>query len=426
MKHVGILFLFYLSVVTTSVSAYDSEVYVDSCYHRGRILWLEQNDPVGAMEVFLEATRVPCDNAVLTGRVYSNIATMCRRAERHDLAYDMYGCSAECFLQADSMVRYAYALNNMAFEQAVMGNQQQCDSLLSMAESACADEAVRVKLMETRAEAFLQAAQYDSAIHYAKVLYASGNHESTGLLVCAQAYTYLHENDSAVWYARQVMERTHSLYDRNNALFILTQLDNSATQQSTRAMAAERADVQTELTRRQGELALAVQLLEQHLNDDRSAGSRRWIWYVGLCLLLVVGIITYSILRARHAKHLKAEQRRMQLEEKCRTLVAAEDLVQVLHWKNYSEFCSFVDTEFYRLTGKLQCRMQLSEREVRMCVLVLLNVNTYIIADMLPYAENSIGTLKDRTAKKLGTTGKNLRHWLIDLAVGQKMDEDSK
>ena len=54
---------------------------------------------------------------------------------------------------------------------------------------------------------------------------------------------------------------------------------------------------------------------------------------------------------------------------------------------------------------------------MRLCILVLIGLSRSQIANTMPYAQNSIGKLKDQTAKKLGTTGKNLRDFLIKMIV---------
>jgi len=65
----------------------------------------------------------------------------------------------------------------------------------------------------------------------------------------------------------------------------------------------------------------------------------------------------------------------------------------------------------------LQQKKILNETEIRLCVLVLIGLTRSDIAHILPYALNSVGKLKDHTAKKLGTTGKNLHDFLLQMAV---------
>ena len=79
--------------------------------------------------------------------------------------------------------------------------------------------------------------------------------------------------------------------------------------------------------------------------------------------------------------------------------------------------CKIIDRHFHMLASKLRQKQCLNETELRLCVLVLLDMSRTEIADTLPYALSSVGKLKDQTAKLLGTTGKKLRKYLINLVV---------
>lgn len=79
--------------------------------------------------------------------------------------------------------------------------------------------------------------------------------------------------------------------------------------------------------------------------------------------------------------------------------------------------CEIVDRNFYMFVSKLHHLKALKETETRLCILVLIGYNRPQIAQILPYASNSVGKLKDQTAKLLGTTGKNLRNFLLKIAI---------
>ena len=115
--------------------------------------------------------------------------------------------------------------------------------------------------------------QYDSALYYAK-----GNHDAAGLLIKAQAYSYLSIKDSAVYYAKLVLSITHELHNQNNALYILTNDDESKDKAAIRQTAADRADIPKSIEIRQAQLAQAVQLLEQGsfttLNDTGTGAEQ--------------------------------------------------------------------------------------------------------------------------------------------------------
>ena len=79
-----------------------------------------------------------------------------------------------------------------------------------------------------------------------------------------------------------------------------------------------------------------------------------------------------------------------------------------------------VNHQFYLIIDKLEETKLLSEKEIKMCVLVLMGFSREQISDILPYSKNSVGKYKDTIAKKLGTTGRNLKKFLINMILGQE------
>ena len=67
---------------------------------------------------------------------------------------------------------------------------------------------------------------------------------------------------------------------------------------------------------------------------------------------------------------------------------------------------------------KLKVLGSLNEREIRLCILVLIgNLRDKEMADILCYSNKSIRSIKRIVAKKLGTTSRNLRAEILDIAV---------
>ena len=68
--------------------------YARACYYYGRLL-RNNDDPVAAMQVFINATHSHTRDFHILGRVYANVANMCRIENAHELSYKMYECSAD-------------------------------------------------------------------------------------------------------------------------------------------------------------------------------------------------------------------------------------------------------------------------------------------------------------------------------------------
>ena len=403
------------------------DAYIHSCYHYGRLL-RDKEDPVSAMQVFINATHARTSDYHILGRVYSNMGSICHLACAYPLSYDMYEQSAEMFLKNGDTLNYYYALNDMAFEKAETGDSIATMSIICKIDTM--QQSIVPLLDLTLAELFLKTKHYLFAIQHAnKLLHHAPNLSITPYLILAQSYSYLGCNDSAVYYANAALSMTNEKYVINNALYILTNKDESKGKDDIRKIAANRADTQKLIEIQQRKLSQAVQLLEQDLNRKP---NRHWIIAILLTIILIgciVGLYVYYK-RKRHAllsqeiEHLEntyndmQNARERQIRQLCETLRASSNISRDLNWKDFNKMCLFVNEHFYFLASKLQQTNTLNETEIRLCVLVLIGLSRTQIAEVLPYASNSVGKLKDHTAKLLGTTGKNLHDFLVKKAIG--------
>ena len=401
--------------------------YAHACYHYGRLLRAKENY-VEAMKVFIDATHSRTRDFHILGRVYSNIGSMCHLASEYQLSYDMFAKCADCLLQNGDTISYYYGLNEMAFELAEQGKKEETLALLDSITRNCNDKNVILKTWETKAEMYLNSCQYDSAIVIVDTMLRSGYNSPTGLLIKAQAFSFLETTDSAVYYAKKVLDTTRSLFDMNNALYILTHDDKSKNKNEIRQASADRSDIQKLIEIRHGKITTTVQLLEQDLTRKPDL---RWLYStIGTLVLISFGLFFY--VRKKHRKRELLSQQIEELENRNNNTIAqisaqienniallsqSANLKEDLSWSDYNKLCRIVDLQFNLLATKLHKKQVLNETQIRLCVLVLLNLRRVDIANTLPYAQNGIGKLKDQTSKLLGTTGKNLRLFLIKIAT---------
>jgi len=312
-------------------------------------------------------------------------------------------------------------------------------SLIEKIENECIQQGVQARAKETKAELYLRLHQYDSAIYYANQSITYCSNVPSISLIKAQSFSYKAIKDSAVYYAYQVLSTTSALSDNNNALYIITNNDQSKDTEHIRATASERADIQKLLEIRQGKLSQAVQLLEQDLNRETD-----WRWlYILVAIVLFAGSISilfyiwhkrkqhYQIITDIQEKEaeigalsqMQETQHKQIIEEvenKCTALRYAQDLKSQLHWRQYDEMCQIIDTQFFLLVSKLKQIPAIKENDVRICVLVLLNLSQRDIARLMYVEESSVGKLKERTGNKLHTSRKNMRQELLKIIIGDK------
>ena len=411
--------------------------YAHTCYHYGKLLRAKEN-PVEAMQAFISATHSGTKDYHILGRVYSNIGSICHLAGEFQLSYDMYEKSADCFLKNGDSLLYYYDLNNMAYEKAMLSDEESTYTLIGILEE-CEIIDFRLKILELESELYLRSQRYDSARQKALELLKSDANNTLGILVLAQSYSFSHQKDSAAYYAEMLLQKSQNISDIHNALYILTNDDESKSKESIRKVAADRSDIQMRLKDRQGKLSQAVQLLDQDLHRKPD-----YQWLYAILLTLVVGgacLYVYNYRKRRqHAllsqqvddlaiqnKEAEAQHEKIigdiekhkrtitdEVEQNCKLIIKAESFPQNIYWNKYKKMCSIVDKRFYMLASKLHTKYKLNETETRLCVLTLLDCKYDLIADLLYRSNSSIGTLKIRVAKKLGTTAKDLRMYLIE------------
>lgn len=392
------------------------DAYVHACYHYGKLL-REKEDPVSAMQAFINATHTRSHDYQILARVYSNMGSMCHLACEFPLSYDMYERSANLFLENGDTLLYYYGLNNMAYELAEQGKKDETLNLLSRIETECADSLIVQNVLITKAEAYLRSQGYDSTLYYAYKVLAKQNWLISKLQL-AQAYSFLGFKDSATYYATQILESTQDLFALNNALYILTNDDESKDKIGIREIASDRSDTQKQIEIERSRLSQAVQLLEQ---DLRRKPNLLWM-YSAIAAFLIAGGVFYWRFRVRR-QQMRADVDQL-VERQVETIVQSikqhidkNDLAHTLHWKDYSAMKADADLYMGGIVRKLEDKY-LNETEIRFCVLTMLEFPLSQIAETIHYSYPSgIKTLKKRTSTKLGTTPPNLHDFLLALAA---------
>ena len=272
------------------------------------------------MQCFINATHARSRDYHILGRVYSKMGSICHLAGEFPLSYDMYSRSADMFFEAGDTVAYYYLHNDMAYELAEQGKKDSCLVLTKNIRSYFPKDSIIIAYCYmTQAQACLRCQQYDSVIYYA---HQSKRYLFTlpaSTLQLAQAYSLLGIKDSASYYADKVLKQTNSILDRNNALYILTNDDQTKDIDAVRQTGADRSDTQKLLEIRQGKLSQAVQLLEQDLNKKPDL---RWIYTLVGILLFTIASVSFVIMWRKRKQHKRLIQD-IHIKEQMQTQLAS-------------------------------------------------------------------------------------------------------
>ncbi len=407
------------------------EDYAKASYYYARLLKNKEHY-FDAMLCLIEAVRATKKDAVLSGRIYTNMADICHLEGSYDLSSSVFQLAATAFLSAQDTIAYGYALCDVAVEEVQTGNFFVSDSLLTLVENLTADSGLFAHCHLSRAIMYRHMDRYDSALVCADLAWQYGYRYPAGYVVKAQAFSHLGQKDSAVCYARKAAETSHSLFDLNNMYYILAN-DSGQSIETILQLNAQRADIQKALEVRQGELSRAVDKLVQYLETPYD--WRRLYFLFGIAALAGAFLYVY-LMRRRHPKLWQDivtnrqlteqlhEERKLHyetavenFEHNCEVLREIPNLERELCWNDYNRMCEIVNRQLFFLVGKLSKTGVLSEKEMRLCILVAINVSYRQMSHMIPYSFSGISKFKYTTSKKLGVSVKEMRQKLINLAV---------
>ena len=409
--------------------------YAHACYHYGKLLRAKE-DPVSAMQAFIHATHSRTRDYHILGRIYNNMGDICHRAGEFPLSYEMFEKSSEMYRRNDDTLLYCYALNDMAFELAEQGKKDSVLLLVKAVEESCTNNQILLKTLETKAELYLKIGVADSAIYFARQSELFGVRSLPSItLIKAQAFARLERRDSALYYAKLVLSNQQTCYqDRFNALYFVSHFDSTLCSEDIRSVASQREDIRYyEHEPIKEQLSKAVQLLELDINRKP---DWRWLYtLIAVVLFICSSFVLAHVWKKRELhqqisaeiemkqneidalSHRQDEHRRQllaEVESACKHLSDSDNWKKELCWNNYSGMCEIVNLRFYDFVTCLH-PFHLSEKQVRLCVLILLKASTEQMVDNIPYAKSGLGKFKLTTACKLGTTTREMRTFLLNL-----------
>ena len=266
---------------------------------------------------------------------------------------------------------------------------------------------------------------------------AHGYLDIYGISMAAQAQQNLGNLDSALHKTRIILEQTNDNRYLISALYILSRTDSTLTSDSILTITSARADAQKAWGYSHGDLSRAIQLLEQELERQPDFG---WL-YIAISFVLTSGVLGYLLYRRR--KHhllltdleekeqmqerltqtiddlsIRREEQRVQMrcdvEKVCSLIHESDAILTLFQWHNYTQMCNIANQRLYGIVDHL-IPFGLSEKEIRLCILIVLNADTKQMVELIPYSHSGLGKFKYTTAKKLGTQTSNMRDFLLDL-----------
>lgn len=384
------------------------------------------NDFATATDYYILCDRLNPTDPLYKGRINSCMGYLCKQDSCFEEALEFYERSSYAFKEAGDEWYYAHNLLNVAECHISLHKYYEADSLLTIAEAFDIDSTYYARMNETRGLYFFERQEYDSALTYFVCI------ENYPRPIEAKCYSYMkmmqiyiRQNNYtlATTYANLIITNTQNPTYRTNAYYVLLKeadINNNSTKLAKYSYL--RKDEDSKIHDNSELYAKSAHDLKAYLVNPHPYLLINWCIFGGMVAVLLLCIIVYILHKHKQcAAHRMAEILHSQ-EEK--NLVARELFERQIFdysvrftsldtWKDSHKLREQANIYCGNIFYRLEETYHLSEQEIKICLMVLLDFSREQMANYLYVQPNTISKAKNKIAKQLGTSSAQLREFLI-------------
>ncbi len=375
------------------------------------------NDFSTAADYYILCDRLNPKDPLYKGRINSCMGYLCKQDSCFEEALEFYLRASCAFKESGSEWYYAHNLLNVAECHISLHKYYKADSLLTIAETFDIDSAYYARMVETRGLYFFERQEYDSALTY---LLSIENHPRPIEAKCysyqmiMQVYNLLNELGTAIEYARYIIKNSNNPNYRSNAYYHLINYAKFNDDLELISLCSCAREDEDRILRQSAELHAQATIKLRTYLDEINYTNIIILIIASLLGLLGIGIwFTYK----RHCcilrKYAKDKQdRRNMLTRRIydHSVYFASNKI----WQDYKKLRELANSHFDNMFYRLEDMCDLSEREIKICLMVVLEYSNKQMAEILFVQPNTISKAKNKIAKQLNTSSSELRTSLID------------
>ena len=378
------------------------------------------NDFSTAADYYILCDRLNPKDPLYKGRVNSCMGYLCKQDSCFEEALVFYERSSSAFKESGSEWYYAHNLLNIAEQYVNMREYAKADSVLDIAKGYEIDSAYYARMVDVRALALYNQEMYDSALVCLLRI------KNTPRPIEARCYSYmkimhcyefLHQLDNTIIYAEYIISNSKNPAYRSNAYFFLIEAEKvNQDMQRVVNYSHLREDENRNIRTPNESCAQATMKFKAYLNDIDYTNLIISI-VAALFVVLSIGIwLVYKCYRGVLQKHAKEKQDRRDLLAR-RIYDHSIYFMSNKVWQDYKKLREFANSHFDNMFYRLEDAYHLSEQEMKICLMVLLEYSNKQMAEILFVQPNTISKAKSKIAKQLNTSSAELRASLLDILV---------
>ncbi|MBE6319867.1 MAG: hypothetical protein E7075_02765 [Bacteroidales bacterium] len=422
------------------------EELVKAYYLMGRNLDDYHHNFADAADYYIKADRLKTKDLLLRGRINSCMGYLCKQDSCFEEALIFYERSSNAFKASGNEWYYAHNLLNVIECQIFLRQYSTADSLLHVAEEYHMDSAYCARLYSMRGFLYYNQQDYNLALTSLKNIEyypCDINARCFYYHQIIQCYTQINKIALTQYYAEFVVRYSQNAGYKSNAYFVLMKISELANDVNRLARYSYlREDMDRKNRCCMESYASATTKLTTYIANPEP--FRCWKLALFVCFVLIVSAISVIIIHRKRSKEIAIQKNIVEAElhkwqERMREKLAIEEAnvaakrkiisdIVMMHsenflpnkeiWKDEQELYRLANSSFgfiiYRLHDTYR---NLNNREVKICLMVLLDFPNKTIANIACCSEESISTIKQRLAKKLSTSPRELREFLMDFIM---------
>ena len=376
------------------------------------------NDFSTAADYYILCDRLNPKDPLYKGRINSCMGYLCKQDSCFEEALEFYERANEAFEKSGDEKRIANGLVSIAEQYVCLHEYAKADSVLQIASTYEIDSAYYARRVDVRALALFNQHLYDSAVvcllsieNYPRDIEA----KCYSYMKIMQAYIHLDNYEYANRYAQFIIQYTKTPNYKTNAYHTLLKIEEKNKNAILVAnLAYLRKDEDRKIRFESEYYAQASDKLKIYLENPY---PHRKLYIIIVCSALVV-VVLFWIIYVLIKRHRCALQKRDEEKQVRRNLLARriyDHSVYFTSWQDYKKLRELANSHFNNMCYQLEDTYHLSEQEIKICLMVLLEYTNKQMAEILLVQPNTISKAKNKIAKQLNTSSAELRTSLIDI-----------
>ena len=371
-----------------------------------------------AADFYIKADRMKTKDWVLRGRINSCMGFICKQDSSFAEALEFYLRANEAFEKSGDEKRIANGLVSIAEQYVYLHEYAKVDSVLSLAATYKIDSAYYARMVDVRALALFNQQLYDSALVCLlsiKDCERPIDAKCFSYMKIMRSYNKLLNFSKSIDYAKYIIFHAKNPNHRLNAYYHLIDYATIHNDMALLSTCSHARDDENRIVRQYAEsYAQASDKLKIYLENPH---PHRRLYIIIVCSALVV-VVLFWIIYVLIKRHRCVLVKRDKENQDRRDLFARriyDHSVYFTSWQDYKKLRELANSHFNDMCYQLEDTYHLSEQEIKICLMVLLEYTNKQMAEILLVQPNTISKAKNKIAKQLNTSSAELRTSLLDI-----------